>query len=126
MAEKIDIKQLARDARHMPFWRQHLFLVMVVGALIIALFLVMISMNLYRSSGAAQLDLSRPGYEKVREQVSRSTEVRSFAPTGELTPAALDEFRQMYQRSMDNITEVDAWRPDSLSDSALSLPQVMR
>lgn len=126
MAEKIDAKQLAQEAKGMSFWRQHLFLVMVVGAIILALFLVMIAMNLYRSSGAAQLDLSRPGYERVREQVGRSNEVRSFAPTGELTPEALDEFRQLYQRSLDNITEVDAWRVDALSDTALSLPKVVR
>lgn len=126
MAEKVDIKDLAREASKLPYWRRHLFLVMVIGSIVLAMFMVLIAMNLYRSSGAAQLDLSRPGYEKVREQVGRSSEVRAFSPTGELTPAAIDEFRQLYQRGMDNITEVDAWQLDALSDSSLSLPEIAR
>lgn len=126
MAEKVDVKQLMHEAKGMSYWRRHLFIVMVIGAIVLAMFLVMVAMNLYRSSGAAQLDLSRPGYESVREQVGRSEELRSFAPTGALTAEALDEFERLYQRSLSNISEIDAWRSDALSDTALSLPEVMR
>lgn len=126
MVEKVDAKQLAREAKQLSYWQRHRFLLMVGSAIVLALFMVMIAMNLYRSSGAAQLDLSRPGYEAVRDQVGRDSEMTAFPQTGELTPAALDEFDRIYTESLDELSEVDAFAPGALSDSALELPNIMR
>ena len=120
----IDIKQLAEGSKHLPWWRRNFYLVMVAGAILVAMVLVLVAMQLYRNSDAMRLDLSRPGYQKVRDQVGRDHEVSSFAPTGPISPATLNEFRRKYDDSLGRVGGVDAFRVDALSDEALSLPAV--
>lgn len=90
----------------------------------LAMVLVLIAMQLYRNSDAMRLDLSRPGYQKVRDQVGRDHEVSSFSPTGPITAAVLDEFRHKYDGSLSHVGGVDAFRVDTLSDEALLLPTI--
>lgn len=120
----VNIKELAEDAKRLPVWRRHQYLVMVVGAVAIATVLVIISMGLYRNSDAMRLDLSRPGYQEVRSQVARDRDISTFSPTGSLTPAVIDSFNEMYDDALSHIHGVDAFRVDALSDDALSLPQI--
>lgn len=120
----IDIKELAKDSQRLPLWRRNLYLTMVGGAIVIAAMLVFVAMSLYRNSDAMRLDLSRPGYQEVRDQVVRDRDMSSFSPTGPLTPAVLDEFNSKYDEALSHVQGVNAFAPDALSDSALSLPQV--
>ena len=120
----IDINELTKESQQLPLWRRNLYLTMVGGAIVIAAALVFIAMSLYRNSDAMRLDLSRPGYQEVRDQVSRDRDVSSFSPTGPLTPAVLDEFNRKYDEALDHVHGVNAFEADALSDSALSLPQV--
>lgn len=100
---------------------QHRFIAMLVGAIIIAAFLVGVSMALYNSSGAAQLDLSRPGYQSVRDQAVSTDSFDSFPASGPIDQAALDQFRELYAEQSKDATNVDAFSGDVISDKALSI-----
>lgn len=98
---------------------RHRLLVMIFGAITVALFLVGIAMNLYRTSGTAQLDLSRPGYQAVRNKASRTDAFDGFSSTGELDKAAIDEFNTMYQQRSKKVITVDGFGSNALGDDAL-------
>lgn len=101
--------------------QQHRFIVMVVCAIAIAMFLVGVAMALYNTSGAAQLDLSRPGYQSVRDQVVSSDTFDSFPSSGPIDKATLEQFRQLYNEQAKQATSVDAFGGDVMSDKALSI-----
>lgn len=120
----IDITELNREAKRMSYWQARKFWVMVAGALVIALFLVMIAMNLYSSSGTAQIDLSRPGYEDVRDQVGKNFEMVSYPSTGELDKGAFDDFRKLYVPKMNKLREGKYYSSGALTDKSLNLPRI--
>jgi hypothetical protein len=65
------IDELRQDAIAMTRWEQHKFFVLIAGVILLSTFLVSVALSLYNSSGAAQLDLSRPGFQEVRKQATR-------------------------------------------------------
>ena len=101
--------------------QQYRFIGMVIIAIAIALFLVGIAMALYSSSGAAQLDLSRPGYQSVRDQVVSTDDFDSFPASGSIDEEALEQFRELYNKQANEATGVDAFGGDVMSDKALSI-----
>ena len=119
MASKVE--ELRVEAQHMSRWEQHRFFLLIAGVIFIALFLVSVSLSLYNSSGAAQLDLSRPGYQAVRDQASRDTVTRSFSASGALNDKALDSFSEMYKEQAGKITSVDSYDEAALSEDSLQL-----
>lgn len=113
--------EIVEDANHLPGWQKHRFMLMVGGSIIIALMLVGVSMKLYASSGAAQLDLSRPGYEHVSEKVAQSEVFKGFPSTGGIDKKTLEEFRAMYNKRADQATNISSFGGDVMSDVALSI-----
>jgi hypothetical protein len=107
--------------RALSRWEQHKFMVLVGLTIIISLFLVMVSLQLYRSSGAAQLDLSRPGYKSVQKEASRKVEFTGFPSTGPLDNEALANFRSLFDQQVKEATAVDSFGGDVMSDAALNL-----
>ena len=102
--------------------KEHRFILMIVGTIIIALFLVVIAMALYASSGTAQVDLSRPGYSTVRSQAKDSNPTfAGFSGTGPIDKAALQEFETLYDTRSKQITGVKAFNSDPLSDVSLHI-----
>jgi hypothetical protein len=116
-------EDLVADAHHLEGWEKHRFLLMVGASIVIALLLVAVSMKLYESSGAAQLDLSRPGYEHVSEKVAQSEVFKGFPATGEINQEAIDDFRAMYEKRAIQATDVDSFGGDVMSDAALSIDE---
>lgn len=114
-------EELRVEANKMSTWAQHRFLMLVGLTIIISLVLVVVAMMLYNSSGTAQLDLSRPGYVSVREQVESSKDFKSFSSTGPIDQAALDEFRDLYASQAEQVVSVDSFGGNVISDKALSL-----
>ncbi|MDB5168322.1 MAG: divTM7 [Candidatus Saccharibacteria bacterium] len=114
-------EELTADAHHLVGWEKHRFLVMVGMSIIIALMLVAVSMKLYESSGAAQLDLSRPGYEHVTEKVATSEVFKGFPAVGEIDKKVIEEFRTMYHKRAAQATNVDSFSGDVMSDAALAI-----
>ena len=120
----VDLEQLTHEARKMPFWQAHRFWMMIASALAIAFFLVLVAMNLYNSSGTAQLDLSRPEYENVRDQVGRGVDTVSYPSTGEIDAQALDKYRELFTQKADDLKRGNYYSPDAITDAALGLPPI--
>jgi hypothetical protein len=104
------------------YWGQHRLMLLVAMSILVALVLVGISMALYASSGAAQLDLSRPGYRDVSSQaVNENGNAKTFSATGDITTESLSEFNSLYETQSTKATAVDAFSGDPLSPDALEL-----
>lgn len=103
--------------------RNHQFLVMIVGVIVVSLFLVYIALSLYVSSGTIQLDLSRPGYDSAREEANKSSEVfKGFPEDGSIDSESLNTFDKMYkQKAAEALIDIDAFSGNALSDEVLSL-----
>ena len=116
-------KDLINEAKTETGWGQHRYLIMVSASIVVATVLVVISMYIYNNSGAAQLDLSRPGYSaNVREQASNAIDdFTSYPDSGELDEQALDDFKKLYDKQSKQATGIDAFGDDVLSDSALQI-----
>jgi hypothetical protein len=113
------------DDHHQPSrlnrLQQYRFVAMMAVAIAISLFLVGVSLALYNSSGAAQLDLSRPGYQSVRDQVVSTDSFDSFPASGPIDRDVLDQFRKLYDEQSKQATGVDAFGGDVMTDKALSI-----
>lgn len=105
-----------------PWYRQELTL-FVAGSLVIAFCLVLVSMALYVSSGAAQLDLSRPGYKSVRSEVE-SDAFEGFPSDGPVTRDTLEQFQRLYDTQTKPVTDKDVFSPSALDDEALGVDDV--
>ncbi len=117
----MSIEDLRNDAAEMTHWERHKFFVLVASVIVISFFLVSVALSLYNSSGAAQLDLSRPGYQDVRDQARRDTTAKSFPSTGELDQEALDTFKKLYADRAAKVTSVDSFDATALSPESLQL-----
>ena len=117
----MSIDELQNDSRLMTAWERHRFFVLVAAVILIALFLVSVALGLYNSSGAAQVDLSRPGFQDVRAKAERDTGSSSFPATGQLDQASLDTFRKLYKDRAQKVTAADSYDAAGLSEDALQL-----
>lgn len=108
----------------LSFWDQHRYLLLIAISIAIAIFLTGVSMALYNSSGAAQLDLSRPGDSAVTSQaVKNDSTFANYANTGTLDKSAIDEFRNLYDTQATKAKAVDAFSSDPLDPAALEISQ---
>jgi hypothetical protein len=112
--------QLKAEAKVVP-WHRHRFVTLIGGTIVISLFLVGVALALYASSGAAQLDLSRPGYKSVREQAARSDNFEGIPATGTVTQDTITQFRSLYNSQAQKATNVDTFGGDPMSDKTLSI-----
>jgi hypothetical protein len=99
----------------------HLFLLVVV-TLVVTFVLLGTALLLYKLSGTAQLDLSRPGYETARDQ-SETVKPDEFSPSGALNDQTIEDFKAMYDQRAERIEGVNAFGPDPLSDATLSITE---
>ena len=102
-------------------WQQHRFLVMIAGAITVACFLVSVALGLYNSSGAAQVDLSRPDYEAIRQQANQDKNDKSFESTGALDDTAMQSFEDVYDARAAKVVGVDSFDAAALSEESLQL-----
>jgi len=100
---------------------EHLFGLMIIFSIAITVVLVSTSMALYYSSGAAQLDLSRPGYDDVRNQIDKSDDFNDYSSTGSLNSGAVAEFKILFDEKVKKIKSVDSFGGDPLSPDALGM-----
>ncbi len=102
-------------------YQEHRFLVMIGVVIIIALFLIGVALALYASSGAAQLDLSRPGYQSVREQASKSDGFNGFSANGEIDKESLEQFQALFSERVKQSVGVESFGGTGMSDDSLSI-----
>lgn len=112
--EEIDKKD------NMSFLSRYSFFIFIMIAIILAFGLVLLSMNLYNKSGAAQLDLSRPGYVSVRSQATNSdSSFQAYSSTGSISQKIIDEFQEIFSERATKAKAVDAFSSDPLSPESL-------
>jgi len=99
----------------------HQLVSFVTLALIVAIIMTVISLRIYVTSGAIKLDLSRPGYEKVRQEVTNDNTTQPFPSSGTLTPAAIKDFRDRLNKQQNDLKAIGNFSDDGLSDSNLGL-----
>lgn len=114
-------QDLVAQAKQLSGWQKHRFLLMIGLAVATALSLVAISLGLYASSGTAQLDLSRPGYQSVRDQATKSDSFQGFSDTGPINMTTLEEFRQLYDERAEKATNFDSFGGNVMSNQELSI-----
>lgn len=114
-------EELISEGHQLTKWEQHRFMLLVAFTILISLFLVGVSLAMYANSGAAQLDLSRPGYTSVRDQAPRTDSFSEFPSSGPVDKKALDQFRALYDKQAKKATSVDSFGGVVMSDQALSI-----
>lgn len=101
------------------FWSRHRFFLLVGGTILISFILVVISLVIYNVSGAQQLDLSRPEYQSISDQVEREARTDGYSPIGAVNNESIDEFIKMYEEQAKKAKSVDAFNGDPLNPETL-------
>jgi hypothetical protein len=108
-----------------PRWiekaKHYRFAIMIGGAVALSLILTTISITIYIASGAINIDLSRPDYETVRENVESAEEAVPFSPTGPIDRSVIDDFNRRLNNIRAEIDQMNDFSPEDLSDAALDL-----
>lgn len=98
----------------------HQLVLMIAGSIVIALLFVVMAMNLYNSSGAAQVDLSRPGYQSVRKQsIQRDDNYSTYPSTGTITADTIKDFKSKYDKRAQKAQATKAFTAEVFTDDAL-------
>lgn len=116
MEEKLPIKL---GAEGLSFWDRHRLSLLLIITIIIAVTLTVVSVAIYNSSGAAQLDLSRPGYRSVSDQVERTDTIDTYSATGSVNKDTIEEFMKIYDSQASKAKKVDAFNGDPLNPEVL-------
>lgn len=108
-----------------PFVRRYKFAFGVALAIIICLILTGFSVLLYVVTGTAKLDLSRPGYEGVRQKVVKSPPSQhGFSASGTLDEKTIDIYLENYKKQSQIISKYDNFNPRILDDVSLGFSTV--
>lgn len=104
------------------FKDKHGFLLFITISILISSFIVIISMTMYNGSGAAQLDLSRPGYIDVRSQATTDEgDFQNFSSIGTINKDVIKDFKTLYDKQVKKVKAVDAFGGSPLNPVALGI-----
>ena len=104
------------------FFTKHRFGIFISISMVVTSVMVWVSMSIYNNSGAAQLDLSRPGYVSVSSQVTTDgDDYSAYSTSGSLNKAAIDEFLKTYDEQSQKAKDADAFSDDPLNPETLNL-----
>jgi len=117
-----DNKKNAPEEGQLSFLNRYSFFTFISVSIFLSLVLVSVSMAMYNSSGAAQLDLSRPGYVSVRSQADANDKsLKTFSGSGNLTQEDIDYFQEIYTKQTEKVTFIEAFSGDPLSPASLGV-----
>lgn len=106
------------------FWGKHRYIILIAISLSIAFVLVIVSMTLYVRGGTIQLDLSRPGYQRVSNQTdSDNISIGSYPSAGVLDKESLKTFEDILNSQITKAKSIDAFGGDPLDPIELNLYQ---
>lgn len=103
----------------LSFWGRHRLSLLLVITILVALTFTVISVTLYNLSGAAQLDLSRPGYRSVSDKVEKTDNVDVYSSSGSVNKETVQEFLKLYDKQANKAKGVDAFNGDPLNPEVL-------
>jgi flagellar basal body-associated protein FliL len=90
-------------------------------AIVVALVLTVVSVAIYSRNGSSKLDLSRPGYERERQEVRQTEPQKTYDTTSPVTKGAIDEFLTEYDQRIKDLSQYGDFRDQPLSDSELQI-----
>ena len=108
-------------AKAKEFWQSRQFALFVIACIAFAILMTSASLWLYRQSGAMKLDMSRPGYEKVRKKVEKSQDDESYPSSGKIDKKAEDDFNKRLKKYQDDLGKMGTFDNSSISDETLNL-----
>ena len=108
-----------KDDDKLSFWGRHRLSLLLIIAVIIAVFFTTVSVTMYNLSGAAQLDLSRPGYQSVSGKVEKVDNSESYSSSGAVNKDTIQEFLNLYDKQAEKAKSVDAFNGDPLNPEVL-------
>jgi len=103
----------------LSFWDRHRLSLLLIITVMVAITLTIVSVIIYNSSGAAQLDLSRPGYRSVSDQVEKNDEIDTYGASGRVNKETIEEFMKLYDAQAAKAKAVDAFNGDPLNPEVL-------
>lgn len=116
-ADKNSVARTAEEA--LPFWARHRLSLLLIITVVAAITMTSISVAIYNSSGAAQLDLSRPGYLSVSDKVQTSDDINTYSASGAVNKETIEEFIELYDAQISKAMKVDAFNGDPLNPEVL-------
>lgn len=108
------IQHIVRYVQH------HQLAMLIIGAVAIALVSTTLSVVLYVRSGAVLLDLSRPGYAPVREQI-HDGDLPRFEADGEMDAETIEGFRELYTGQIKDFNKLGDFDSKVMDDTRLYL-----
>lgn len=115
---------LLAGQEELSFWDKHRLSLLLILTVVIALVLTVVSMALYTNSGSAQLDLSRPGYRSISDQVDSGGSIDEYGAFGPVNEQTIQEFIELYDKQADKAKAVDAFNGDPLNPELLEFGTV--
>jgi len=109
----------ARQEDALTFVERHRFMVLISGTIVVAIILTIVSMVMYEVSGTAQLDLSRPGYQSVSDQIDTDNQIKDYSAIGPVNTDTVNEFLKLYDEQAKKAKAVDAYSGDPLNPDVL-------
>lgn len=103
----------------LSFWDEHRFMLLVASSIVISIVLTIVSVAVYNLSGAAQLDLSRPGYQSVSDQVQGTDDIDEYSAFGPVNEETIEEFKTLYDEQAVKAKSVNAFNGDPLNPEVL-------
>ena len=91
------------------------------GVVLISLALTITSVSIYTTSGASQIDLSRPGFEQERVEVRQNEPARTYDTTSPITQTSIDEFLTEYDKRASDLGQYGSFSGPALDDASLQL-----
>lgn len=119
MDERIKSAASHLSADTLSFWDRHRLSLLLLITVAIAIVMTVISVMMYNSSGAAQLDLSRPGYLSVSDKVEKSDTIDTYSGVGAVNKDTIQEFMKLYDQQASKAKAVDAFNGDPLNPEVL-------
>ena len=104
---------------NMTFWDRHRLSLLLIITVLVAAVLTVVSMFAYNASGTAQLDLSRPGYLSVSDQVDKADKITEYSSFGPVNKESINEFIKLYDEQSTKAKAVDAFNGDPLNPEVL-------
>lgn len=101
------------------FWDRHRLSLLLIITVVIAIIMTVVSVTIYNISGAAQLDLSRPGYRSVSDKVEKNDSIDTYSASGPVNKDTIKEFMKLYDEQASKAKAVDAFNGDPLNPEVL-------
>lgn len=100
---------------------QHRLLVALSTVVVLAIGMAIVSVSLYYGTGFYRFDLSRPGYERERSEISQPTPEKTYDTTSPVTSSTVTEFLQEFDARQSDLQAYGDFRDPSLSDEDLQI-----